>query len=234
MPLLKPTEPWCQNAKPEANRSLASSGRAARSELAMRNAMEDFLRDRSPDARMCHEMVMGEGKVRADLVGIATAHITAVEVKGNYDNTTRLLHQVGMYQLCVPEVWMIVTDKHIDDGRLIRHLLPSVGLITINNAANIDWTSWDEKEQPLEMTVETEAQPRDPVPEMTLRMLWAEELRNACRRRGFPCDQRRTRPKMVAALLTLGPEEIMTEVCTELRARDALWRADTPIRENVK
>ena len=42
------------------------------------------------------------------MVAIDAAHIAAFEVKGEYDETTRLLHQVGMYQLCVPEVWMVV------------------------------------------------------------------------------------------------------------------------------
>ncbi|MGD9924564.1 MAG: hypothetical protein AB7V13_24425 [Pseudorhodoplanes sp.] len=125
MTLIKRSEPSFMTAEQAAQRR----GYAAESELSLRNAMEDLLRQRFPAARMCHEMVMGQGKVRADLVAVDLTHIAAVEVKGEYDETTRLLHQVGMYQLCVPEVWMIVPDNHSADGRLIRHLLPSVGLI---------------------------------------------------------------------------------------------------------
>ena len=63
-------------------------------------------------------MVMGGGRVRADVVAISTDHIAAFEVKGEYDETVRLLHQVGMYQLCVPEVWMVVpVGRHADDAR---------------------------------------------------------------------------------------------------------------------
>lgn len=50
-----------------AEQAAQRGGFAAQSELALRNAMEDLLRQRYPNARMCHEMVMGAGQVRADL-----------------------------------------------------------------------------------------------------------------------------------------------------------------------
>jgi len=196
-------------------------GHAARSELELRTALEAFCRYRWPAARVVHEIVMGEGRVRADVAAIDAAHIVAIEVKGAYDDTTRLLHQVGMYQLCVPEVWMVVDERHGDDARLIRHLLPSVGLLVGKTERTYRDTG------PVELRVDAEAVPRDPVWKCALEMLWAEELRSVCERQRISVSTRSTRPYMIANILeVLTPSEIQAAICIELRARQALWRAD--------
>jgi hypothetical protein len=234
MSLLKPNEPWMQDAETSALRNQSSTwgrpGRAARSELALRNGMEDLMRQRMPDARMCHEMVMGARAVRADLVAVATNHIAAVEVKGRYDDTSRLLHQVGMYQLCVPEVWIVVDTKHRDDARLIRHLLPSVGLIVGDGLTHLD-LEWDSDERPTSLEIVEQAVAKPPVPEMTLEMLWSAELKGVCARLRISVSAKATRPAMIKAILEKAKaDEVLRETCTELRSRDALWRADAPIR----
>lgn len=221
MALLKQSEPWTMTADQAARRQ----GWAARSELALRNAMEDLLRQRRPGARMCHEMVMGEGKVRADLVAVDTDHIIAVEVKGEYDNTTRLLHQVGMYQLCVPEVWMVVPDRHADDAKLIRHLLPSVGLIVGTGLSH----SYNDKKEPVTLKIEAEALPRLVVTDCMLEMLWRDELYGVCQRTGTSVATKATRPQMLKALRDLSHDLLQRETCTALRGRNALWRADPRI-----
>lgn len=224
MTLLRPSEPAFMTAEQAARRP--GHGWAARSELVLRNALEAFARERWPDARMCHELVMGEGKVRADMVAVCPDHIAAFEVKGEYDDTTRLLHQVGMYQLCVPEVWMVVpVGRHAEDARLIRHLLPSVGLLVGAGQSARNHYEFDGVE--FGLVVEAWPEPRPVVPDMMLRMLWRDELAGACRRtRCLDVTARTTRPAMVRALLDLPIGELRREVCTELRGRDALWRAD--------
>lgn len=235
MSIAKPNEPWMQTAEQAATRRHDSYGngrlgRAARSELALRNAMEDLLRQRMPDARMCHEMVMGARTVRADLVAVAPDHIAAVEVKGAYDDTGRLLHQVGMYQLCVPEVWMVVDAGHRDDAKLIRHLLPSVGLIVADGTTHLSY-DWNSAERPVTVEVVAEPNLREPVPAMALEMLWADELRAACSFLRVSVGVKATRPAMIKAILEhCAMSEIQPAICRELRARDALWRADAPIR----
>lgn len=234
MSMMKPSEPWMQTAEEVAQRvhgthDYGRPGRAARSELALRNAMEDLMRQRMPDARMCHEMVMGAKSVRADLVAVAPAHIAAIEVKGAYDDTGRLLHQIGMYQLCVPEVWMVVDAKHREDANLIRHLLPSVGLIVADGTTHLSY-DWDKGERPVSIEVAAEPVPRVPVPEMALEMLWAEELRSACGHLRVSIAKKPTRPAMIKAIAEVcSLDEIQAAVCRQLRARDALWRADAPI-----
>ena len=222
MALMRASEPWSMTAEKAAQRS----GYAARSELALRDALELFCRTRWPSARVVHEIVMGEGRVRADVAAIDTAHIAAFEVKGQYDDTTRLLHQVGMYQLCVPEVWMVVAAGHTADAKLIRHLLPSVGLLCGTGTISGNDIVFDGKDYGLR--VEAEAVPRAPVPEMMLEMCWRDELIGICGRTRTSIGKKPTRPEMVRALVDLPLSELQAEVCTALRARDALWRADAP------
>ncbi len=226
MALMKPSENWAMTADGAAQRS----GYASRAELRLRNAMEELLRARHPEDRMCHEMVMGEREVRADLVAVSPNHIAAVEVKGDYDKTVRLLHQVGMYQLCVPEVWIVTAKEgHNSDAELIRWLLPSVGVITGTGFKQ----KWNHVEaDDVVLTVVHEPVPREPVPRQMLEMLWAQELANIVARRrvmAFAPSKIPTRAKAIAsALEALTYQEILVEVCTELRARQALWRADPP------
>lgn len=239
MSMAKPSEPWMQTVKDVvARRNLGDAfgrpGRAARSELALRNAMEDLMRQRLPGARMCHEMVMGEGRVRADLVAIGETHMAAVEVKGHSDDTMRLLHQVGMYQLCVPEVWMVVDRKHEHDGHLIRHLLPCVGLAVADGAAHLD-LEWKPDERPVSFDVLAEPTPRAPVPRMTLEMLWAAELRWLCERMAISLRPKATRSAMIDAILVHARDgEVLAGACAVLRGRDALWRADKPLPSDWK
>lgn len=219
MSLVRPAEPWAQTAEQAAQRR----GYAAESELALRSALEEFCRSRWPDARIVHEIVMGEGRVRADVAAIAPNHIVAFEVKGEYDDTTRLLHQVGMYQLCVPEVWMVVPSKHAKDAEMIHYLMPSVGLLTAPLAR------YHADAAPVVLTVVHEAVPRAPIMEMTLRLLWAQELRSACSALGVGFGAKSTREHCVKGLLSLAPAELLPAICAQLRGRDALWRADAPV-----
>jgi hypothetical protein len=223
MAIQRPSEPWSMTADKAAQRT----GYAAQAELVLRNALEVFCRQRWPDARVVHEIVMGEGRVRADVAAIDKAHIAAFEVKGQYDDTTRLLHQVGMYQLCVPEVWMVVpVGRHADDARLIRHLLPSVGLLVGAGTSKINHYEFDGKD--FGLIVEAESSPRDPVPQMMLEMCWRDELAGICQRTKTSIGKRANRSDMVKALLDLPIKSLQDQVCAELRGRDAIWRADAP------
>lgn len=225
MTLLKPNEPAFMTAEQAA----ARRGYAGRAELALRNSLERFCRSRWPDARICHEMVMGERRVRADVVAVAPDHIVAFEVKGEYDETVRLLHQVGMYQLCVPEVWMVVpVGRHAEDARVLRHLLPSIGLLVGSGQSQRNHYEFDGKD--FDLVVEAEPAPRPVHVEMMLEMLWRDELVAACGRLRIALSKKPTRPEMIRKLMEqCGVAELQREVCTELRSRDALWRADPPI-----
>jgi hypothetical protein len=169
MSLFQDTWPFGEPSFMTATEASCRQGYAAKSELALRAGLEDVLRERHPGARIVHELVMGAREVRADVVAIDTGHIAAVEVKGAYDNMTCLMHQVGMFKLCVPDVWMCVEKDLYEDAKLIRHLLPSVGLIV---GANLDrHYHRGETVKALELEIEAEPVPREPVKEMMLEML---------------------------------------------------------------
>lgn len=224
MGLIRPSEPEWQTAEQSAKRN--NFGAAAKSELALREALEEFCRKRWTDIRICHEMVMGEGKVRADVVAIGTTGIAAFEVKGAYDDTSRLVHQVFMYQLAVPEVWMVVDSTHTEDARLIRFLLPSIGILVGTGLRT---------QNALTLSVHVEAAPIVPNTESMLQLLWRDELHGACdRTRCYTANKGSRRKDMIKALLELPHAELQREVCTELRAREALWRADPAIGKVVK
>ena len=225
MALLKPSSASFMTAEAAAQRH----GHASRSELGLRNALEAFCRERWPNARVVHELVMGARQVRADVVAIDTSWLVAVEVKGAHDDTTRLLHQVGMYQLCVPEVWVVCAKKHVDDAKLIHHLLPSVGVITGNGIEGDRWSTKLDVED-VKLEVIHESAPREPAVDMLLEIMWAAELKAMCGRLKVPVGSKPTRPAMIRAIRDLAIDELRREVCTELRARDALWRADAPVR----
>jgi hypothetical protein len=216
-----------------AEKAACRNGYASRSELALRRALEDFARQRWPAARLCHEMVMGERQVRADMVAIDAAHIAAFEVKGEYDSTIRLLHQVGMYQLCVPEVWMVVTDRHSGDAELIRHLLPSVGLLVAPALFHRSGYATPDVDS-VDLEIAAEAKPRAPHVDAMLGMMWRAELAGMCSAtRCFLPGPKTTMAPMLKTLRALPVAELQREVCRELRARHALWRADAPIAEPV-
>lgn len=215
-----------------AEQAATRRGYAGRAELALRNSLEAFCRKRWPNARICHEMMMGERRVRADVVAIDPAYIAAFEVKGEYDDTTRLLHQVGMYQLCVPEVWMVVPiGRHAEDARILRHLLPSVGLLVGAGTSAKNHYEFDGKD--FDLVVEAEPAPRPVHAEMMLEMLWAPELRGCCDRLRIVLSKKPTRPEMIRKLLELPVKTLQREVCIELRGRDALWRADPPVTTDI-
>jgi hypothetical protein len=132
-----------------------------------------------------------------------------------------------------PEVWICCAKEHAEDARLIRHLLPSVGLIV---GANLDkHYHRSETVVPLELEIEAEPVPRPVVPEMMLEMLWADELRRACHALKISATATTTRPRCIASLLQLAkPEELLAATCQQLRARDAVWRADDPIIDGYR
>jgi hypothetical protein len=135
-----------------------------------------------------------------------------------------------MYQLCVPEVWMVVPiGRHAEDARILRHLLPSLGLLVGAGQSAQSHYEFDGKD--FGLVVEAEPVPRAVHTEMMLEMMWAAELVAMCDRLRVSRGKKPTRKAMIANLLELPVAELQRECCTELRMRNALWRADPPCKE---
>ena len=195
-------------------------------ELKMRDAVERWGRKKWPLARIVHELVMDRGTVRADMAFISPDHLVAVEIKSEYDNTTRLLHQGGMFRLAVPELWIASPHRHIADAELIRYLMPSIGVCLTDRDSLIG---------PLPSTFEIEdvhqAAPFMPWPEACLSLLWVAELaEEASRAKLIQTKSRLSHATLIRAMLKLTWPEQLSAVCRQLRSREAFWRADPPIR----
>ena len=201
----------------------------SKEELAIRDALERVCRLRWPEARLVHELVMGRGSVRADLAAVAPNHLAAFEIKGPHDDTTRLINQVAMYRLAVPEVWMVVAAQHRSDGDMVRYLLPSVGLAVVHG---LDRYGESMMKDGVLLEVVAEAAPVEPHPEALLSLLWVSELvSEAGRARIWQGNTNKppSHAKLVEMMKKLGPAEKIAAVCRQLRSRQAQWRADPAV-----
>jgi len=215
MSLITETVPFDQAAPP--TRRYRSND-----ELEMRAAVERWGRERWPEARQVHELVMNRGSVRADMAIIGTDHFVSVEIKSEYDSTERLMNQSGMFRLASPELWLVMHQRHLRDADLIRYLIPSIGVVQAV------------REKPyggsFQIEVVHEAQRYDPLPVALLSLLWVAELHDEAVRRRLWSGKAPTHAKLTALLeRSLNRSEQIEAVCRQLRAREALWRADPRI-----
>ena len=186
-------------------------------EIELRQAVETWGRERWPDARVCHELVMDRGNVRLDVAFVRPSRLIVVELKSGYDTMERAIHQVSVARLAAHEVWLITDRRHGHDVRMVKFLLPSIGTAHGETVG---------MENTLRIKVAEEPAPQAPHPEALASVLWVEELRAALRWGGTRAPPHIT---LVRAMAALPPRERDALVCRELRARKALWRADPPI-----
>jgi hypothetical protein len=203
-------------------------------EEAMRNGVEAFYRERCPDARIVHELVMSRGSVRADVCAVAPAHFVAAEIKSQYDSTDRLINQAAMFRLASPELWLFADERHHRDCKIITYLMPSIGYalcqeIELRVAAN-------EARAPA-WKIEREAAMFRPDPEALLSLLWVAELtREALAARIItpPGSKPFSHAALVKRFIDATSEaDMLAVVCRALRSRVAEWRADPPIDPGV-
>jgi hypothetical protein len=196
-------------------------------ELKMRVAVETWGRAKWPKARVVHELVMDRGTVRADVAFISPNYLVAVEIKSEWDDTSRLLCQAGMFRLAASEVWLASPHRHIKDCEMIRYLMPSIGVAL----SDIDR---DIGKLPDNFKIETvhDAAPFSPYPEATLCLLWVAELRAEAQHAGLiQGGKPPTHSKLVGMMLKLPVEDQIAAVCRQLRAREAFWRSDPPVND---
>ncbi len=198
-------------------------------ERALRDAVERWMRLRWPAARIVHELVLNRGDIRLDMAAVLPDELVIVEVKSGTDNFSRAIHQTGMATLCGTEAWLIGDRKHKADGGSLRYLLPSLGLAYGRQTGP---TIYDQA-APREIEEELPATRREPHGEALLSLLWVAELRDEAHRHGVPCTAKSTHRHLVTALAErLSAAERIRAVCRQLRSRDALWRADPPVKED--
>ncbi|MEY3773970.1 MAG: Caulobacter phage Sansa [Verrucomicrobiota bacterium] len=234
--MLTPAEEKAQAAVEKAVRRSYRSD----AETAMRDVLEDWCRERYPGARLFHELVMNRGTVRADVAAIQPNHLAAFEIKGPYDSSERLIHQIAMFRLAVPELWIVTTERLMADAELVRYLLPSVGVLEVRHRdggtgepySDSPWRGTVDRSA-LTVHVVHEPDPFAPHPEALLSLCWVAELRSEAIRHRVWQGKDGTHAALLKALLKTTPAEQLSSVCRQLRRRETLFRADPPSREEA-
>jgi hypothetical protein len=195
-----------------------AAGACSAEERAMRDAVMAWGRRRWPDARILHELVIGERRI--DLLFVSTGDLFAVELKSARDRLDRLDGQLREYAFYLPEVWIAIAPRW-EKHKAFRHGGHNVIVVDPPKVAE---RRRGEKPHRDEL-----------VCSRLLELLWGSEaLAIAQRTDVLPRVVHEPLPaahvkKLLARLLT--GNEIIREVCTELRARALVGlRSDPPTR----
>ncbi len=192
-------------------------------EQSMRAALEAWGRKRWPGCRIIHELCLGERRI--DLVFVCEADLIGVEIKSPRDRLDgdRLPGQMREYAFYLPEVWLAVPAAWAQRAKDCAQNL----LLVSDSGEVADY--WQRKAWRDEL-----------VCSRLIELLWREECARIAYRQqvisgprvggGFPA---RTVRKLLARLLT--GNEIVREVCTELRARPLVGMGSSvPMRATAK
>jgi hypothetical protein len=194
-------------------------------EIMIREAVERWGRPKWPTARVLHELVFDRGTARADIAFIEPANIIAIEIKSDRDDTKRLVHQINMFRMAVPELWIISPHRHIKDAECVRHNIISVGIGLVDRPPNPYGPLPDQ----LDIVERNQAIWDQPIPEATLSLLWKAELIDEAQRAGMSTPKSANHAKLVQIMLRLTWDEQIAAVCRQLRARRTLHVSDPPI-----
>lgn len=182
-------------------------------ELAMRDHIIAWGRERWPDARVYHELEVSE--CRIDLAFIRPADLIGFEIKSSKDTLDRLEKQKHVFSEHFPELWFAIAPRWEQ----------TPGLYFSNK-----------------LVIDADAGIRKPPygfppghrhhfiwPAM-LCLLLAPEVRRIAHRLGISYKSRTSGQKIREDLaFRLPGQTIVREVCRELRARNTRWPADPPI-----
>jgi hypothetical protein len=192
-------------------------------EARMRVVVAAWGRHRWPGYRCIHEVPLSERRI--DMVFVGVKDIAGVEIKSSRDRLDRLEVQIEEYRRWLPEIWVAVASKwrNHDALRFSRR-----NLILVDDGA-------EDGADVIEDRLGRRPYRDELVCSRILGLLWREEAARIAQRTGvIPGTKPTKEPRhkilpMLARLLT--GNEIMREVCTELRERPTFdRRSDRPIR----
>lgn len=211
-------------------------------ETAIREIIEEWLRQRYPSGRIIHELNMCQGGARIDMMSVAPSAIVGVEIKGPWDNGDRLITQLAAFRCVTTELWLVVAGRNVEVAGLARYLFPSIGIIEIEHAAlpgrsleNLYREAWGSNSRPvdrdqLSLKIVEQAAPRDPFAASLKAMMWVEELDRIARQARLTQGKGKGTHRSLTSLLDALPlDELLPAVCRELRSRPTAHRADGPV-----
>lgn len=188
-------------------------------ETEMRRAVEAWGRARLPGCRVMHELAVNA--CRIDLAFVAECDLIGVEIKSSRDTLDRLERQMEEYNFCLPEVWLAVAPKYSWAERAGPNKFWVHNEMVVSDGAIIhDGYPYQKKHGPKRNWHALSALPM---------VLHVPENKRILDRFGveYPkhAPQRVLQP-LIARHLT--GDQIMREVCRELRCRPTGWVADAP------
>lgn len=206
------------------------------SEREIRDYAADRLRQKLPEARIIHELVVGG--CRADLAAVEPERITLVEIKSERDTLKRLPQQVRHFERASHAVlviaharWFDTTPYHNGRDRFvpIRELSDGAGSSSI-------WAYPEEADRPM---YGAWAMPRywsaqiQPHAACLLELCWKAELLSECHRHRIAASSRSNCTDMIRDMAWhMTGAEIARAVCRQLRGRE-FPEADAPILEAI-
>jgi hypothetical protein len=213
-------------------------------ETAMREVVEQWLRDRLSGARLIHEINMCQGGARIDLVAAGEAHLIGVEIKGPWDSADRVIGQIAAFRMVMPELWLVVAGRMKSATvEIVQYLFPTVGVAEVVHRDGADAENWSEREyramwgapgvpvdrSKLLLVVLREPVRVEPLSRALLNMLWVAELQSEAVRAKVWQGKPGTHGKLIDAMTPLSPEEKLAAACRQLRCRPTQHRADDAI-----
>lgn len=168
-----------------------------------------------------HELAVNA--CRIDLAFVGEADLICVEIKSSRDTLDRLDRQWDEYNYCLPEVWLAVAPKYAWGKRqpggpcIVNEIVVDCGSVVS------DGTPFQKKRGPARNWHVLSAMPM---------VLHVAENRRILDRYQITCPNRapqRVMQSLIARNLT--GDQIMREVCRELRRRATGWQADKPLIE---
>ncbi len=194
-------------------------------ELAMRDALDAWGRTRWPDARVVHELVTGA--CRIDMAFVSPDHLVGVEIKSSRDTLDRLKAQEEAFAACIPELWVALAPKWQGKSNEAGY---HTGVVIVADG-RVDHTIRFRSGSGHDYAFERKPDLNRALTVPMLDLLWRNELHaiaarvGAWKPKGTPA-----RPVLIGAIArALTGDQIVAEVCRELRARDAFWRSDPPV-----
>lgn len=211
----------------------------------LREKVVSALRERKPDARIIHELVLQQGGTRIDVAAVWPSGLILVEIKSERDTLSRLQHQLrasidigAETWLCLAEKWrpqiealsvrtinsrrepIMIGDR--EAGYTLRSD-PAPGYLPEIHKVEVRFETVDGLEA-LKMHPSWYLRPRRYNPYTLLSLLWADELK-----RVTGLGARATRDACIdRAADTLTGTQVREAVCKALRAR-SFPRADPAV-----
>lgn len=184
-------------------------------ELQMRELVETWGRKRWPGARVMHEINVSQ--CRLDLAFVTETNLIGVEIKSSKDNLDRLEKQMRVFGAHIPLLYLALAPKWENVSH--SHRLNVVVEETNGVKPGVYERGWGRH---TEMNWRCYTKMLD--------ILWAGELREIGHRHRFDFGSRARMSDMlpvIAAKLT--GEQIVAEVCRELRSRPTNHKADPQV-----